>query len=198
MKKRIFAQSRRRAPGYSLLEVLVAMAVFGFGILAFMQLQGHLNRVNLDARIRTMAANIAEEHIEMQERFTRLASDAQGVGFAYQDIDDDTTTLTRGGIEFTIQQTVTDYYWDADSGQFSYTATSGSVFSDFKHLQVSVTWASPEFNRGDSTGTSVGRLGSGDLQVSTVISSKITATNHLALLDELAIQGLCVPMVTCL
>lgn len=198
MKKWNFTARKSAAIGYSLLEVLIAMTVFGFGILAFMQLQGHLNRVNLDARIRTMAANIAEEHIEMQERFTRLATDADGAGLAYQDISSDTTTLTRGGIQFTIQQTVTDYYWDADAGQFSYTASSGSVFSDFKHLEVSVSWQGPEFNRGDDTGTSVGRLGSGDLEVSTVISSKITATNHLALLDELAIQGLCIPMVSCL
>lgn len=197
--KRKFNNQRSLTPrGYSLLEVLIAMGVFGFGILAFMQLQGALNRANLDARIRTLAANIAEEHIETQKHFTRLAADEQGLEFTYENISTGTSTVTRGGIAFTIEQTVTDYYWDRDSGQFTQTAPRGAVFSDFKRVDIAVSWDdSPEFLRGDQAGQTVRRLGSGEAEVSTVISSRVTATNHLALLDELAIQNLCTPLVDC-
>jgi hypothetical protein len=59
---------------------------------------------------------------------------------------------------------------------------------------VDVTWASLEFVQG---GASSGQLDSGSIGVSTVISSRVTATNQLALLDELAINSLCVPLVSC-
>ena len=199
MKGTLRETMRHRSPtGYSLLEVLIAMAVFSFGILGFIHLQGHVNRANLDARMRTMAANIAEERIEMQERFTHLASDPDSGTFAYEDITSGTRFITRGGIEFTVTQTVTDYYWDPDTYTHLPETSSGSVFSDFKHVQVNVAWDGNQFNRGDSTGTTVGLLGSGQLNVSTVISARVTATSHLALLDDLAIQGLCIPMVTCM
>jgi len=173
------------------------MVVLAFGVLAFMQLQGQLARSNLDARIRTLASTIAEEQIETQKRFTRLASDEEGGTFAYQDVQSATTTVTRGGIEFSVEQTVTDFYWDEATGQFTQSAPPGILFSDFKQLDVMVSWVSSEFLQGGSSLGSVGTLGSGDIGMSTVISSRVTGTNHLALLDELAIQGLCVPLVSC-
>lgn len=197
MKRTIKNPRTYSSSGYSLLEVLIAMGIFGFGILAFMQLQGQLNRTNLDARLKTMAANIAEEQIETQKRFTRLAADEEGLEFAYEDVASGNQTISRGGITFTINQTVTDYYWDSDSEQFTETAPAGAVFSDFKQLDVSVTWDGPGFIHGDRSGSTVGRLGSGAIDVSTIVSSRVTATNHLAVLDELAIQNLCVPMVDC-
>lgn len=183
--------------GYSLIEVLIAMAVFAIGLLAFMQLQGHLTRSNHDARIRTLASNIAEEHLEMQKRFTQLATDDNPAILAYQDVGDSTTTVTRGGIEFTVTQTASDYYWDAPTGQFTETAPAGIIFSDFKHVDVVVSWTSSEFVQGGASPGTVGTLGSGSVPVSTVVSSRVTGTNHLALLDELAIQSLCVPLVSC-
>jgi Tfp pilus assembly protein PilV len=177
------------------MEVLIAMGILAVGILGFANLQGSLARSDLDARIRTLASNIAEEHLETQKRFTRLAADTEGDAFSYQDIASGSRTVTRGGIEFTVAQTVTDFYWDEASGQFTQSVPPGIVNSDFKLLEVDVTWASSEFVKGE--GTSVGSLGSGSVPVSTVISSRVTGINHLALLDELAVQSLCIPMVDC-
>ena len=184
-----------RSRGYSLIEVLIAMAVLSTGILAFGQLQGHLARANLDARIKTLASNIAEQEVEMQKRFTQLASDEEGGSFAYADVVSGTKTVTLNDIVFTIEQTVTDFYWDAENSQFTQTAPAGIVYSDYKVVNVDVTWSSLAFNQGD--GTSAGNLGAGGVAVSTVLSSRVTGTNHLALLDELAINSLCVPMVSC-
>jgi prepilin-type N-terminal cleavage/methylation domain-containing protein len=187
-------RSRNSRPkGYSLIEVLIAMAVFSVGILAFGQLQGHLARANLDARIRTLASNIAEEEVEMQKRFTKLTATEAGE-FAYEDVTSGSKSVTLNQIQFTIDQTVTDYYWDESSSQFTQTAPPGILFSDYKLVQVDVTWASLEFVQG---GVSSGQLDSGSIGVSTVISSRVTATNQLALLDELAINSLCVPLVSC-
>lgn len=197
MKQNSGIQTKRISRGYSLLEVLIAMVIFAFGIMAFSQLQGQLNRVNLDARIRTMASNLAEEQIESQKKFTTLVADVSGGAPAYEDISDGETIITRNAIEFTIQQDVTDYYWDEDSDQFSQTAPAGAVFSDYKQLDVVVTWSGVDFARGDWTGATSGRLGTGSVELSTNISSRVTATNHLALLDELSVGELCIPIVTC-
>lgn len=185
------------ARGYSLLEVLIAMVIFAFGIMAFSQLQGALNRINLDARVRTLAANLAEEQVESQKKFTAMATEEGSGQFAYEDIADDEFVVSKNGIEFTIQQDVIDYYWHEDTGQFSQTAPPGAVFSDYKQIDVMVIWNGVDFARGDWTGTTAGRLGSGSVELSTNISSKVTASNHIALLDELAIGELCVPMVSC-
>ena len=54
----------KRMAGSMLLEVVLAIAVFAFGMLALVQLQGNLTRSSADANTRTVATNIAEEVIE--------------------------------------------------------------------------------------------------------------------------------------
>ena len=48
-----------RMTGGMLIEVLLAIAVFAFGMLALVQLQGNLTRSSADATTRTVATNIA-------------------------------------------------------------------------------------------------------------------------------------------
>lgn len=179
------AHIRKANRGFSIVEVLVAVVIFVLAIVAFGLLQGNLTRNSLDARLRTVAVNMGEEAIESRRRFSRIATDPDGLVFAYEDIQTSSWPVTRGGVDFTIDQTVTDYYWDPASGQFTTSAPAGRVHSDFKRVELDVSWANPlEFNIQEGVDTS-GHLGSGGISLTGIISSAVTATNRLAILDDL-------------
>ena len=56
--------TRHRSPGYTLIELLVAVAVFGVGIVALMPLVVSTVRANDAASVRTQAVAMAQEKIE--------------------------------------------------------------------------------------------------------------------------------------
>ena len=60
MKHRTFTMTRpRRATGFSIVEVLVALIVLAIGLLGLAALQAQGLRFNHDALIRTQATNLA-------------------------------------------------------------------------------------------------------------------------------------------
>ncbi len=191
--------NRRRAcskhhRGFNLLDVVLSIAIFSIGVMAYAQFQANLSRAGMDARLRTMASNIAEETIETQRRFLRLEIDPGGTEPSYEDIKDETLTQQRGGINFTTVQTVTDYYWNKSTGSFSTTPPSGQVHSDFKRIDLTVSWENPLEFRIDENQTTSGHLGSGSIDMSAVVSSAVTTTAQLALLKDLDFQSLHLPL----
>lgn len=164
----------RSNSGFSVIEVLIAIAIFAIGMLALASLQGNLTRVAADATGRTVAVNMAEEILERQRGFGLLETDPDGQIFAYADIADGSQSITRGGIDYAITQAVEDYYYDPDSGTFSTVNTQSAVHSDFKVVTLDVTWeATREFDISD-TQTTTGHLGSGTVRLTSIISSATT------------------------
>ncbi|NNE04939.1 MAG: prepilin-type N-terminal cleavage/methylation domain-containing protein [Xanthomonadales bacterium] len=181
--------SKRLDRGFALMEVVVAIAIFAIGLLAYAQFQGNLTRSAGDAKLRTAAGNLGEELVEVQRRFRRLDTDPLGQEHAYQDINDRQFSVTRDGLAFDIVQDVTDYYWDSSSRSFSTVQPAGRLHSDFKRVTLEVAWADPvEFRVQDEVSTS-GQLGGGKITLNAIVSSVVTATNHLALIDDLNGQG---------
>ena len=76
--------------GFSLMEVLIGIAIFAIGMLALASLQGALTRSTAEAKVRTTAINIAEQIIEGQRGF---ASVFTGTAYSYADIVDVTSDL---------------------------------------------------------------------------------------------------------
>lgn len=180
--------------GFSLLDVIIAICIFSIGVLAMAQYQTSLVRSNTDARLRTIASNIAEEAIETQRRFVRLDHDPMGLDFAYSDIADATSTRNLGGVTFTVSQTVTPYYWSQATQQFETTPVASKPHSDFKLLEVSVTWQNPlQFQTGNKTNR-LATLGGGNASISSIISSNVTAAGRLALIDDLSGNPLYLPL----
>ena len=64
--------------GFSLLEVLIGIAIFAIGMLALASLQGALTRSSAEAKVRTTAVNIAEQIIEGHKGFN-LIDDFTGI-----------------------------------------------------------------------------------------------------------------------
>ncbi|MFC1689399.1 prepilin-type N-terminal cleavage/methylation domain-containing protein [Pseudomonadota bacterium] len=175
--------SKRTHRGYTLIEVLIGILVFSLGMMALAKLQGNLARNSGDSNARTVATNIAEEIIESSRNFVQITSD--GTKLAYNDIVDGTATITRAGNQYTVVTNVTDYYYDVVEDDFDTTAPSGIGKSDFKKIELTVTWSPAddglEFQIDENTQTS-GQLGSGRIQLTDVISSLPTiASGKVAL-----------------
>ena len=167
----------RHVYGMTLLEVLVGIAIFAIGMLALTQLQGALARSAGDAATRTVAINIAEEVIERQRGFSRIAKDPDGIEPAYLDIEPMQYAVTRAGAAYAVNLQVTDYWYDRPSQQFTTTEPPVAAVSDFKLLRVGVSAGDgPEFTI-DANNTTQGRLGSDGVLLSEIISSITSAAD---------------------
>jgi prepilin-type N-terminal cleavage/methylation domain-containing protein len=166
-------QTIHRQRGFNLMEVLIGIAVFAIGMLALGSFQGALTRSAADAKVRTVAANIAESVIESQRGFQRTLTDPNGVIPAYNDIVDRTTTVTRDGVVYTVTQDVTDYYYALATNSYTETNGVGALNSDYKTVGVTVSWgAGPGFLTAADGTTS--QLGSGSIALASTISSTVT------------------------
>ena len=166
-----------RQTGMGLLEVLAGIAIFAIGILALTQLQSSLARSAGDANTRTVAVNIAEETIERHRGFSRVTIDPDGIEYSYADVAPSQSTVARGDLDFNIDVSVQEYWWDRAGHQFTTTEPLVAAFSDFKSVTVSVDWGNgPEFMIDESNSTS-GRLNSGAVVLTEIISSITSAAD---------------------
>ncbi|MDT8319692.1 MAG: type IV pilus modification protein PilV [Xanthomonadales bacterium] len=159
---------RRFSGGLSLLEVLLAIVIFAIGMLALAQLQGNLARSSGDANARTVAANLAEETIESMRAFEVLET-TPGQR-AYQDIADDSFTVSRGGVDYNVAVTVEDWFFLPDRETVTKDVSDlpenrDTSLSDFKRIDLNVTWAGTDFADAE------GRLGSGAFRLSSIVNS---------------------------
>jgi type II secretory pathway pseudopilin PulG len=142
----------RKQHGFSILEVVIGIFIFVVGLLALVALQGALTRSMADSKFRTTAANLADREIERQRGFTRLLTAVTpGVPHAYNDIVTPGTDPTPevGGVTYTIDMNVTDYYYDLATDTFATNNSAGALSSDYKQVEVVVTWdAGQEFRAG--------------------------------------------------
>jgi len=180
----------RKNRGFTLIEVMIGILIFAVGMLALAKLQGNLARNTGDSSARTVATNIAEEIIESARIFGQITSD--GTNAAYNDIVDNTRTITRAGNAFTVETDVTDYYYDA--GTLTTTAPAGAGRSDFKQVDLTVTWNSEQEFQIDGTNTTSGRLGSGSIRISDVISSMTSAAGGKAVLGAVGTSSFAPPV----
>lgn len=168
-----------RESGFSLIEVIIGIAIFAIGMLALASLQGALTRSTVEAKVRTEAVNIAEEYIEDKRGFEMVLS---GGAFAYNDIVDETSSITgSNGVTYTLTVDVNDYYYNLANDNFTQTAPVGAVASDYKTVVVTVEWGDDrEFVIEDGT-ESTDNLGGGTIQVSANISAlSVAATGRVS------------------
>lgn len=163
--------------GMSLLEVLVGIIIFAVGILALTQLQGSLARSAGDSNTRTVAINIAEEIIERHRGFSRISTDPNGIENAYEDISSEQYSVLVGDLNYAVDITVSEYWYDRAAEQFTTTEPAVTAFSDFKFMTVDVDWdEGPEFAI-DQTKSTTNRLGSGGIVLAEIISSVTSAAD---------------------
>ena len=161
--------------GFSLLELVIGLFIFSTGMLALASLQGQLTRSQADAAVRSIATNIAEEQIESMLGFGLIDPEIGNSTPAYTDIQARTLTISRGNIDYAVVTEVTDYYYDISSDTFTTSNSENFLVSDFKGAVVRVSWGdTPGFNLTDSVNISATDIGSGEIQLTAVISSVTT------------------------
>jgi len=141
--------------GGMLLEVVLAIAVFAFGMLALVQLQGNLTRSSADANTRTVATNIAEEIVEDIRGYKRRTAIADNGEVEYLELVPDAPalnrTITRGGLDYLVTADVFDFWRDDANDRYVRTeaqdppvphddATGAPAFASFKLLKIDVAW----------------------------------------------------------
>ncbi len=174
--------------GFSLMEVLIGIAIFAIGMLALASLQGALTRSTAEAKVRTTAVNIAERIIEGQRGFALVSAGAGTFSFAdIVDVPIDSaiifdSEMTRDpgsvvGVEYTVTQDVTDYYYDLaddvdpDKNAFTTEAPIDANIADYKTVLVTVAWNDNREFVIDEGRQTTGNLGGGSIQVSATISN---------------------------
>lgn len=147
----------RRLDGFSLIEVMIAIVVLSFGLLALAALQGGLFRAGAEAKARANATTIAQQVVEDAKTFAFLSPPAGYPASAatYQGLNTASLgTTTVAGVTFTTCRKVVRYTYDSVTAKFvafnavSPTACSGSAAGavnpgvpEFKEVQVAVSWA---------------------------------------------------------
>ena len=174
-----------RQSGFSLLELVIGLFIFTTGMLALASLQGQLTRSQADAAVRSVATNIAEEQIEQVRGFGLIDNDPDNNIPAYTDILSRVLTVTRGNIDFAINVTVTDYYYDVSTDAFSTTNSDALAVSDFKNVVFDVSWGdTPDFVISESQSISAEDIGSGSIQLTAIISSITTQASARSVTQE--------------
>lgn len=145
----------RRAGGFSLIEVLVAVVILSFGLLALASLQMALVRASTETKAQSQALALGKEKLEDLRTFTTLAG--------YQALVSDTTgdTTSIGGVSFGRTWTVTRYVFNKDvngngilneSGDSGFQCATAAACTlpgnvtgwvannEFKVINVNTTW----------------------------------------------------------
>lgn len=177
------------AGGYTLVEVLVGMIIFAFGILALTQLQGNLAKSSADSNARTVAVNLAEEIIESARTFRKVPSG--GGVHSFNDIVPvpDPYIERRGGVDYSITHAVDDYYYVPATSingnpTFSKNKPDASTAEvDMKLLTVNVTWGGAETFQIDNV-TDPASLGTGSITLTDMISSITSPSGGKILLNK--------------
>lgn len=136
----------RGRKGFSLIEVMVAVVILSFGLLALAALQASLFRAGAEAKARENATAIAQQVVEDARTFAFVTPPTGYTGYTYQSLDTGNLgKMTVGGVEFTTTRTVS--RWVNASGTTTFqanAATTGAVTSgtpEFKMVTVSVSWS---------------------------------------------------------
>lgn len=186
INRKISQFTLRHSSGMTILDVLLGIVIFVVGMLALASLQGNLTRSTADANARTVGTNIAEEIIERLRTFEELRAtatcptdlDSIATENVYQCIVGSTTTVPRNGFNYSVTATVEDWYFMPDRITLTDDANDlpagvNTDISDFKYLEIAVSWVANDFQLNDGTDATspVGRLGSGTFTVSNIIPS---------------------------
>lgn len=136
----------RRTNGFSLLEVLVAVVILSFGLLALAALQAGLIRSSSEAKAQSVGLALAKDKLEELRGYRCLT----GCTPSYANIATGNDTVTdvggsTGGVDFTRSWAVKRYVLPSAGGGFCAAGATGCTTgfapnSEFKTVDIRVGW----------------------------------------------------------
>lgn len=143
--------SPKNANGFSLIEVLLAVAVMSFGLLALASLQNSIMRSSSNSKAQSVALSLAKDKLEDLRTYQTMAQ--------YRALTDkavptcpDVDCISVGGVDYIRSWNVARFAFPSPytaASQFSLQADTtvlGGAFSDsneFKKITVTVSWVDP-------------------------------------------------------
>jgi len=135
----------RTSRGFSMIEVLIAVVVLGFGLMALAALQTSIIRSSAETKAQTVALQLAKDKVEDLRSFQHLAG--------YQALTSGNDTATESAVTYARTWTVTRFGYQPSAGVFTAIATltgatpaadaGGIAFSannEYKRVAVRVSW----------------------------------------------------------
>jgi type IV pilus modification protein PilV len=143
MKTNAFSRRQTTAShGFSLIEILIAVVVLSFGLLALASLQTSLMRSSAETKSQTVALSLAKDRVEQLRSFANMAG--------YRSLTDvpvaSAATISMGGVDYTLWQDVTRYAYSRANNRFEEVADTVALGADyvveneFKRIVVRVGW----------------------------------------------------------
>ncbi|MGJ8693705.1 MAG: prepilin-type N-terminal cleavage/methylation domain-containing protein [Thalassotalea sp.] len=126
---------KRKGLGFSLIEVLVGVAIAAVGVVGVVELQKKFITSGNEVNARAIAMQLIREKfdaVKAVDDFTTIAAS--------------TSTVDKSNYNFTRSAAATDYYYDSGSGAWGNTSTSTNRLSG-KSLKVTVAWTDIKGNR---------------------------------------------------
>lgn len=133
--------ARRQQGGFSLIEVLIAILVLGFGLLGFALLQTMNVRYVQSANYRTQATNLSYELLD-QIRMNRVAAALYAGTYTATTAKDDCTSPT--GQSITQDVFMTD--WRCRMGKALGDNATATVERNGSEITVNVSWGDERWN----------------------------------------------------
>ena len=141
--------SRRTLRGFSLIEVMIAVVVLSFGLLALAALQGSLFRAGAESKARANATAIAQQVVENAKTFAFMSPPTGYAGNTYASlVSGDLGAHSVGGVEYSVRRQVRRFLANGAGGfciEASCPATVDVGYSgaraEFKELIVNVSWS---------------------------------------------------------
>lgn len=134
--------------GFALIEVLIAVVVLAFGLLALAALQSSLIRASAESKAQSVALSLAKDRLDELRAYDGIAGYQAIQDEAYAQVDGDPGTAGTqaiGGVLYSRKVTVERFTQAA--GTFSLSGSdSGAVGADrneFKRVSVEVKWTDP-------------------------------------------------------
>ncbi len=138
--------------GFSLIEVLIAMAVLAIGFAAVAKFQASVFGYSANAKERAIAVRLAEEKIADLRYYETLAVAASGI-ISYRDIGTNTggtlpsETVTLSNVGYGRSWVVADYYYPITGTLPSYAVAASTTvpspapaYPHFKQATVTIQW----------------------------------------------------------
>ncbi len=142
-------RGRRSAGGFSLIEVLIALVVLGFGLLGYALLQTMTLRFTQSANHRTQAVNLAYDLLDQMRANSFQAAWYSTAGFAPGDVTmDDCDALSPPTGAVSIDNSIT--RWQCQVVRALGESASATVTVDAGRIaMVAVAWNDERWNAGD-------------------------------------------------
>ncbi|MDZ4261212.1 MAG: prepilin-type N-terminal cleavage/methylation domain-containing protein [Pseudomonadota bacterium] len=142
--------------GFSLIEVLIAVAVLAVGLIAMARFQGTALQASSLAKERSEAVALAEQKIEQLRNFTNFANIGTTLPCG-------TDTLTNRGVVTTVAANI---YYTRTCTLGATVSTGIGILYQYRNVSVRVTWARPGASAADTGVTLTTTINNAELNYS--------------------------------